>query len=213
MQGNEQVSAIYVSGSGSASAKANEAALTVGVQNEDEDASTAMGENSALMNLVIAAIDDVEGVETDYIKTVAFSVQPIYDWEEKTYTGYRVTNMVQVEISTEIDVGEVIDAATGAGANSVQGISFGLTDASAEQLKTDAYVQALQDARGKADLIAETLGLEITGVLSVSESVYNPYTPYRGYAESSLDSASAPTPILEGTLSVSVNVQVAFTFQ
>ena len=64
----------------------------------------------------------------------------------------------------------------------------------------------------KADLIADTLNIEVTGVLYVSESSYTPYTATRSYAvaEAGMD---APTPIIEGSLSVSVNVQVSFTFQ
>ncbi|EMR73980.1 hypothetical protein MCGE09_00659 [Thaumarchaeota archaeon SCGC AB-539-E09] len=59
-----------------------------------------------------------------------------------------------------------------------------------------------------------TLDLEITGVLYVSESSYTPYSPYRSYAEEAMDSGfAAPTPIIEGTLSVSVSVQVTFSFQ
>jgi uncharacterized protein YggE len=209
--GEEQANAIFVSGSGSASAKANEATLTVGVTTEDPSASKAIEDNAALMNSVIDAIEAL-GIPEDMIRTVQYSVYPNYDWELRQTTGYRVTNMVQVEIEDIDLVGGVIDAAARAGANNIQGISFGLSDDVSEGLRTEAYVDALEDARGKAELIAETLGLEITGVLSVSESSYSPYQPYRAFAEAAYE-APAPTPIIEGTLSVSVSVQVAFTFQ
>jgi len=140
-------------------------------------------------------------------------VTPFNDWEIRKTTGYTVTNMIQVEIDDLDLIGSVIDAASEAGANNIQGISFELSDEVADDLKNDAYVMALRDAEGKANLIADTLGLEVTGVLSVSESVYYPYTPYKAYAEATMDRAPAPTPILEGTLSVSVSVQVAFTFE
>jgi uncharacterized protein YggE len=39
-----------------------------------------------------------------------------------------------------------------------------------------------------------------------------PYVPYRAVAESAAYD-KAPTPIIEGTLSVSVSVQVSFTFE
>jgi uncharacterized protein YggE len=210
--GDDQVNAIYVSGSGSASAQANQATLTVGVQTEDTSASEAVDDNAVLMTAVIEAIKAM-GIEEEKIKTVTYSVNSIYDWEKRMNTGYRVTNMVQVEIDDLDIVGDVIDAAADAGANSIQGISFGISDEDAETLATEAYVLALQNAKEKADLIADTLELEITGVLSVSESVYSPYSPYRGIAEESYDAMSAPTPIIEGSLSVSVTVQVAFSFQ
>jgi uncharacterized protein YggE len=212
---DEQVNAIMVSGSGSASAQANQATLTLGAWTEDPVASEAVEDNAVLMNSIIEAVKAL-GIEEDKIKTVQYSVSPNYNWETRTVTGYRVTNMIQIEVDDidDIDlVGSVIDAAAEAGANSIQGISFGLSDEVADSLAEEAYVQALQNAQGKANLIAETLELEITGVLSVSESVYYPYTPYRSVAEAAYDSGSAPTPIIEGSLSVSVNVQVAFSFQ
>ena len=208
----EQVNAIMVSGSGSASAQANQATLSLGVWTEDPVASEAIEDNAVLMNAVIDAVKAL-GIEEDNIKTVTYSVSPNYDWETRRTTGYRVTNMIQIEVEDIDLVGSVIDAAAGAGANSIQGISFGLSDEDAEALAAEAYVQALHNAQEKATLIADTLDLEITGVLSVSESSYYPYTPYRGVAEATYDTASAPTPIIEGSLSVSVTVQVAFSFQ
>lgn len=210
-QGEDQVNAIHVSGSGSASATANQAVVTLGAYTEDPSASEAVEDNAVLMTAVIAAIEDL-GIPEDKIKTVSYSVSTDYDWELRRVMGYRVTNMIQVEIDDLDLVGDVIDEATKAGANQVQGITFGLSDDIAEGLQNEAYVLALQDARGKANLIADTLELEITGVLSVSESVYYPYTPYRAVAEAAFDSG-ASTPIIEGSLSVSVSVQVAFSFQ
>ena len=209
----EQVNAILVSGSGSASAQANQATLTLGAWTEDPVASEAVEDNAVLMTSVIDAVKAL-GIGEDEINTVQYSVSPNYNWETRTITGYRVTNMIQIEVDDIDLVGSVIDAAAGAGANSIQGISFGLSEDVAEDLAEQAYVLALRNAQGKADLIAETLELEITGVLSVSESVYYPYTPYRSaVAEASFDAGYAPTPVIEGSLSVSVSVQVAFSFQ
>ena len=209
--GEEQVNAIHVSGSGSISATANQATVSLGVMTEDPSANEAVDDNAVLMNAVIEAIKAL-GIPEDKIKTVTYSVYPNYDWELRQTTGYRVTNMIQIEIDDLDLVGDVIDAAADAGANNIQGISFGLSDDIAEQLQTDAYILALQNARDKADLIADTLDIEVTGVLYVSESSYTPYTETRSYAVAD-EGMSAPTPILEGSLSVSVNVQVSFTFQ
>jgi len=114
------------------------------------------------------------GIEEDNIKTVTYSVSTNYDWEARTVKGYRVTNTIQITVEDIDMVGKVIDTAAAAGANNIQGISFGISDEEAETLANDAYVLALQNAQAKADLIANTLDLEITGVLFVSESSYSP---------------------------------------
>jgi len=212
--GEELVNAIHVSGTGSSSAQANKATIILGVYTEDQYASEAVDDNAVLMDAVITAIKDM-GISEDRIETVQYSVQPNYDWDRRMTVGYRVTNMVQVEIldlrTRASIIGDIIDTATDAGANNIQGISFGLTDDVIDELEREAYVLALGDASGKAQLIAETLELTITGVHSVSESTYYPYSPYRDVAVAFESGVS--TPIIEGSLSISVTVQVAFTFQ
>lgn len=211
--GEGDVNSIQVSGQGSVSTKATQATLTLGAWTEDPVAAEAVEDNALLMTSIIDAIMGL-GIEEDKIKTVTYSVNTNYDWEARAVKGYRVTNMIQIVVEDIDMVGEVIDAAAVAGANSIQGISFGISDEEAEDLANDAYVLALQNAQGKADLIASTLDLEITGVLYVSESSYAPYTAYKSVSEEAMDSGfAAPTPVIEGTLSVSVSVQVAFSFQ
>ena len=211
--GEEQVNTITLSGSGSASAKADQARLTVGVQTERPYASEAVDENAAKMTEVIDAIRALDIAEED-IETVTYSVYPNYDYESRQVTGYMVVNMVQVKISELDMIGDIIDAASEADANRIDGVSFELSEDLAEDLKLDAFRAALGDAETKVGVITETLGLELTGVLSVSESVYYPYRPYVGVETVISERAPiAPTPILEGSLSVTVTVQVVYTFQ
>jgi hypothetical protein len=200
---------ISLSGSGSSSAKADLSKVILGVITEDSDASDATSENAELMNSVIEAILG-QGITEEDIKTVTYSVNPRYDWETRQTTGYVVTNLIQIEIQDLDIVGAVIDSATEAGANSVQGVTFNLSDGKAQELKMEAYQAALEDARSKADVIANTLGLEITGVHSVTESSYSPITPFRGFEAAD---SSAKTPIIEGDLSVTVNIHIVYTFQ
>ena len=208
--GEGALNAIVVSGTGSASDKADKATLTLGVYTEDESASQAAEDNDVAMIAVLDAVKAL-GVLEDDIETVTYSVYPNYNWERKETTGYRVTNMVRISLDDLNIVGDVLDAATNAGANQVQGISFGLSEDKIDALKTEAYIDALETAQVKADLIAETYKVSITGIYYVTE---NSYSPYRDYAISeSAMSDSSPTPILEGSLSVSVSIQAAFTFE
>jgi len=209
--GEEQVNTLSLSGAGSASARANEATLTVGVQTDNPYASEAVTENAEKMTTVIGAIKAL-GISEDDIETISYGVNPVYDSDWKQVIGYRVTNLVRVKISDLSMVGDVIDEASEAGANRIEGVSFGLSDDLAEELKFDAYRLALNDAGAKADVIAEVLDLELTGVLYVSESTYYPYRPSVSYEAVALK-VPAPTPILEGSLSVTVTVQVVYTFQ
>ena len=215
-EGTENLKTISLTGSGSSSAQADQATVNLGVQIISELANEAIGENAETMTAVIEAIKAL-GVSEDDIVTTSYSVYPQYDWTEdgRVFTGYSVTNLVQVTVKDLDIVGDVIDAAAVAGANQINGISFELSDAKREELKTNAYIAALDDAQDKADVIAENLGLTITGVQSVTENSYTPVRSYEMYEESiAMDGAMrAPTPIVSGDLSVTVSVHIVFLFE
>ena len=205
---------ISLTGAGSAAAQADQATIDLGVQITADSASVAIGENADAMSAVIQAIK-LLGISEDDIVTTSYSVYPQYDWTEsgRVFKGYTVTNLVQITVKDLDIVGDVIDAAAEAGANQINGISFGLSDEMREELKTNAYIAALTDAQTKAELIAETLGLSLSGVQSVTESSYVPVMSY-SYAEGAdMMKSYAPTPVLSGELAVTVNVYIVYLFQ
>ena len=213
----ENLKIISLTGAGSASAQADQASINLGVQITSELAREAIGENADKMAAVIDAIKAL-GISEDDIITTSYSVYPQYDWtdEGRVFKGYTVTNLVQVTVKDLDIVGDVIDAAADAGANQINGISFELSDSKREELKTNAYISALTDAQEKADVIADTLGLTITGVQSVTESSYTPIRSFDYFEESvAMDGARsyAPTPIISGELSVTVSVHIVFLFE
>ena len=104
-------------------------------------------------------------------------------------------------------IGKVLDAATGAGANEIDGISFTFTSGTYANLQQQALAKAIQDASGQAQTMAAALGVHITGVVSVS-----PAYVYQPYINSKVNTAAsgASTPIQTGTLQVTVNVQIVY---
>ena len=202
--GDQQFNTISVTGSGTASMKADEATVTLGVQTEHESASEAVRLNAELMNAVIDAIKAL-GITEEDMRTVSYSVSPLYaDYNYARIVAYRVVNMIAVKVTDMDLIGRVIDEAAREGANRIQGVSFGLSDEKQEQLREEAYLAALDNAEEKAELIADRLGLTITGVLLVSESAYQPYQPYRPYEAAVMG---------EVKLSVSVTVHVIYSFE
>jgi hypothetical protein len=206
---------ISLSGSGSASAQADQASVSLGVEITNESAAEAIAENAAAMDAVIEAVM-AQGVSEDDIYTTSYSVYPQYDWTEegRVFKGYTVTNMVRVTVKNLDKVGDVIDAAGEAGANRIDGISFELSDAMREELKMNAYEAAIADAEAKVEVISENLGLTVTGVQSVTESSYVPVRSYvqMDYAEAAYPGAKAPTPIMEGELTVTVSIHIVYLF-
>jgi hypothetical protein len=106
----------------------------------------------------------------------------------------------------------VIDTAVGAGANQIS-LTFSETNNALSKLTNSALQQAVASASAQAQTIASSLGVSITGVISATEGAS--YTPqYYGnqvtFAATTTVAAGALTPIMPGTQSMSVSVQVVY---
>ncbi len=206
---SETPKTLSISGTGTIYVKANQATVILGVFTENDVASVAIEENAAAMTRVIAALKQL-GFTDDDITTTSYGVSPVYNYEVYKVVGYQVTNLVEVKM-TDLDmVGTAIDAATEAGANRVDSVSFGLTDAAADEMKLQAYTAAIADAKAKAEVITEGLDVTITGVQSITESYYYPYSAYRSYDVAYAAGEKSSTPIMEGNLSVSVTLNIVY---
>lgn len=197
---------ITVTGLGEASTKADLAVIILGVETEGASAGDAVQENAVRMSNVIEALKNL-GVDEDSMETSSFQVYRIYD-DEGNPKGYRVVNSLEVKTMKLDQVGRIIDVAIEAGANEVESIYFTISDEKLEDLEREAYLKAVRDAKEKAKLIAEELGVEIAGVYSVSESLYRPYTYYEAGLKALGEAAS--TPIIGGTITVSASIQVIY---
>jgi len=201
-----RVASITAVGDASVSVTPDTAMVDVGVATQAATAQDATQQNATQAGTVITALQALLGANAS-IKTISYSVSPVYNNPQATIVGYVVTNIVEVRLTDLTLVGKVIDTAIQSGANRVQGISFGLQDRTApvgQALKT-----AASRARSQADAIASGLNVHTGSVLHASEGVNlaNPttLTPIAGVA--------ASTPIETGMVVVqaSVTIEVAIT--
>jgi uncharacterized protein YggE len=200
---------LSISGTGVVYVKADQATVILGVYTEDKLASTAINDNAAMMTAVVAALKGLDFTNDD-MQTTSYAVTPNYSYDAKMVVSYQVTNMIQIKITDLNKVGPAIDAATAAGVNRVDSISFGIKDETAAQMKLDAYTAAIADAKAKSDTITKGLGITIVGVQSVNESSYYPITPFRSAAVAINGAGNAPTPVLSGNLSVTVTLNIVY---
>ena len=106
------------------------------------------------------------------------------------------------------DVGKVLDVALQAKANSDVAVSFGLKDCTSVQQQ--ALKDAFQQAKSKAEAIAASAGLKLTGAYTISESSMQPPRPL-GVAAAQPAAANA-TPIESGELTTNAHLQVTFQY-
>jgi hypothetical protein len=183
--------------------------VDVGVVTEAPEAKDAARLNAEKLDSVLTAIRNALGAGAKF-ETVSYSLNPVYRHpeprREPVLTGYSATNVVRVKDLALDKVGEVIDLATSSGANSVSNIAFGLRDEAAA--KARALREAANDAKAKADALADALGVQVLGILSVSEGepdIVRPMPMYR--AEMAMaQGAAPPTPIEAGAIEVRASV-------
>jgi hypothetical protein len=225
-QENSNQRTLTVNGAGTVGASPDEAQLNLAVNTQAPTAGQATSENANTMSRVIQSILGLSSlnpvITKDDITTTDYSLTPVYAQANSCITanpqqaitcttttqqlvGYAVRNAIQVTVKDMTSIGKVLDVATQSGVNEVGGITFTFTNDTYANLQKQALQKAVQDALNQAQTLATALGVQITGVVSVTPAyVYQPYM----YAKP--NAVSSETPIQTGTLQVTVNVQVVY---
>ncbi len=204
------LSSIRVTGDARVSARPDRVQIDLGVQTVAVQSQAAAAGNARALDAVLAAVRSAAG-PTGQLRTVSYSLSPNYQYHpngvEPTITGYTAVNVVEVQLDDLGRMGDVIDAATRAGANRVQGIQFTLRDQDA--VRAEALRQAAQRAHAEAEVLAGALNLRILRVLTVEETSPGivPLRAHIAVARAMAGAAAeAPTPVESGTLDVSAQV-------
>jgi hypothetical protein len=203
---------VVVTGESTVQAQPDTAVLTLAVVTQNASASEAQAENASKTDAVVRAVRAAAGAGAE-VRTSGYSLQPQYAYKEgapPTITSYIVRNGVTLTTGELSRVGAVIDAASRAGANSVDGLSFTLRDDA--QARQRALSEATREALSKARAVATTLGGSIVRVVEVQEAgAFRPpvpvYTAELGRAAVT-SQAATPTPVEPGSLEIRAQVQL-----
>jgi uncharacterized protein len=177
----------------------DEASITAGVHTQAVSASDALAQNANLMNSVIAALKGAGGTN---LQTQQVSLNPQTN-DQNQVTGYAADNSVSAK-ATIANVGALIDAAVGAGANTVDGPNLDVSDRDARY--RDALGKAVEDARAKAEALGKAGGFGVGQVSSVTEQSAGAPVPVFQTAAAKSDG----TPVEAGTQDVTADVTVTF---
>jgi uncharacterized protein YggE len=201
---------IVVSGTGRVSVQPDVADLRLGVSVARPSVEAARADAGRTMDAILAAVDGA-GVPRSDVRTAMLSVQPRYDYRDgraPALTGYEIANVVDVTVRDLGALGSVVDSTLGAGATSMDGLTFRVADpASAER---EARIRAMAEARSRADVLADAASLTIEGVIDIIEGTpVRPPIPF-AKAERMALAADVATPVEAGELEVAVTVTVTY---
>jgi len=202
---------LIVSATNDVYAKPDLALTTFSVVTEAKTVELAMQDNAAKMNAVIASVKS-QGVEDKDLKTTNFNISPRYEWDKewrnRTLVGYEVSQSLQVKIRDLTKIGDIIQGATGAGANEVGNLQFTIDNEDA--LKEEARNKAIDEAKTKAKNLAEKLGIRLVKIISFSESGSFPVPYYMASAKEASGMGGGAPDIQTGENKISVTVSLTY---
>ena len=209
--GQPMTRTLSVAGSGQAFLDPDIAYIYIGVHTEKPTAAEAVAENNTQTQTVIKAITDF-GIDTQDVRTTNFSISPVdkYDPVSGTPTGektYAVDNTVYVTVRDLSKLGDLLDTAVQAGANTVNSVQFDVANRDAA-LKS-ARAEAVKDAQAKAQELASAAGVSLGEIQSIGFTDNSPYPAFEARSGGNV-AAQAAVPIQPGQLSFTVTVNMTY---
>lgn len=206
---------ISVTGKGEIAVKPDIAYLSIGASSEADTAAAAQKANAAKIQKINTLLKNTWKVDSKDIQTNQFYVQPNYTYSEKDgqkIKGYTAYHTLKVSYRNLEKVGELLDAATNAGANQIDNVVFSIEDT--EAFETQVIDKAMANAKLKAGAIANAAKRQLGIVLSVSQgSLDEPITYYRESLElqsTSKAEDSANTAIESGEIKLTTQLTVRY---
>ena len=202
---------ITVNGNGEALVSADVAVISLGVSARDRDVLKAQAKVNEAIAAIRTALTEA-GVEKQDINTDYINIYAMYEYSEgaEVLKGYNANSTLAIRVTDIEAVGEVIDIAFEAGANTLNGITFSASDTTEAEAK--AMKKAVEDAKDKAEVLAEASGLEIRGIEEIVEG--GTYSYDRGmmnnFAKATAEDSAAGTVVQAAKLSVTSTITIKF---
>ena len=239
---NQNQNVITVSGTGDVYAKADIANISFSVDEVDKTVALAQQKATDKNNKVIDFLKQ-NGVDEKDIKTTGYNINPKYEYgsvpcaqpmsanvssgiqvpsptptyivcppsSKQTLVGYEVTESVDVKLRDITKSGDILAGIGKLNVSNVSGLSFTIDNE--DSLKADARKIAIDDAKSKAQKIADDLGTSLGKVTSFYENGDAPMYYDSKASVMGLGGAVAPAAapqIATGQNKITVNVSVSY---
>jgi hypothetical protein len=214
---------ITVSGEGEVFAIPDTATFSFTIMEEATTVEAAQERATQKENQVLSFLEG-EGVEEQDIKTVNYSVSPRYEYRRsgvepaiyppvpdgtRTLVGFEVHETIEVKVVDTEAAGGLLSGIGEIGVSSISGLQFTIDDEDA--LRAEARASAIDDARAKAEQLADDLNVRLVRVVSFSEGYgYAPFAVSESAARGSADDAVLTPQIPTGENRIGSNVSITY---
>ncbi len=209
---------VTVSGTGEVFAVPDIATFTLSVVEQKLTVDEAQTVATNKINAIFAYLKENNIADTD-IKTVNYSVNPLYEYRQEActsmrcppgksvLTGYEVNQTLSVKVRNTKNAGTLLSGVGKLGVSNVSGLSFTIDDE--DTLQAQARKVAIADAKEKAEQLAKDLDVRLVRIINFNEQG-GPYPIYYAGVEAygkGGDVSSVPqTPAGENKITSIVNI-------
>lgn len=196
---------LTVTGSATVNVVPDMATITLGVTTMGDTAASAMAANNEAVSGVIARLIAAKVADRD-MQTSNLSLNP--NWvanaagDGQVIKGYVASNLLTVRIKALETTGTVLDAAITDGANTLNGLTFGL--ANPRPTEDEARKAAVADAMARAKVLADAAGAKLGLIQSITEGGAAEPGPLPMFK--AMDAAAVPVAAGEVGISASVTI-------
>jgi uncharacterized protein len=204
----EDTATISVTGEGTVSSIPDLAIISLGVTTTADTAAAAMDANSASLTAVLDRLK-AAGVEPRDMQTSNLTLNPNWVSYDSGSTskiqGYTASNILTVQVRALDKLGTVLDGSITDGANTLNGVTFGVAEP--RPALDEARKKAVADAIARATLLVEAAGVKLGPVVSIAESsgLSQPMPMFRMEAD-----AAGSVPTAGGEVGLTASVTMVF---
>ncbi len=198
---------ITVTGEATVAVQPDIATLSMGVTTQGTTAAEAMAANTAALATVLVRLK-AAGIGDRDLQTSNLSLNPNWVGYESgaipTISGYTASNMLTVRVRALDTIGGVLDAAITDGANTLNGLTFEVSNPKPKM--DEARRAAVADAMARATLLVQAAGANLGPVQSITEGggFVNPTPMFR------VEASAEPVPVASGEIGVTSSVTMVF---
>lgn len=202
---------LVVSGEGKIKVIPDQAVITVGVENTGNEAVEVKKKNDDAIDAIIRYIKKAKIATSDF-QTQRVSLFKSYDYQKKKNTFTASQNIViQLKDLTKYD--ELMMGLVDSGANVIQGVDF--KSSKVAEYESQARIQAVQNAKHKANDYASALNQKVGKALLVSDNSITNY-PRPMFAAMKMESDAgnmSKETLAIGEIEVTANVTINFALE
>lgn len=200
---------------------ADQLQISLSVVTEGKEAANVLSENSEQTQAAIDAMLKA-GLEKSEYETGGLNVHPVYTQPPRNHdgswtpeiSGFRAVHRLNIKTKKLELIGKIIDAASDAGVNAIDSISFGLADP--RKHRQESIEVATRNAMNDAKALAAAADLRLVRVLSINldDARAEPYQQKMMMAREmrAMDAGIAP-PVQAGDVTVYSSVTVVYEIE